>query len=186
MEMGVAQFDCAAIGLATDAAELVESEIDVSGHGLTVTAVSIGNPHCVVFGMDGQEFAYEAELKEWAATLGPVLETLPLYPNRTNVQFARAADRHTLQIAIWERGAGYTLASGTSSCAAAAAAIRTGRCESPVTVRMPGGEMLVEIDADWNVRLTGAARCVCSGEWRREDSPFGGGAAEAPFEGWQE
>ena len=76
------------------------------------------------------------------APLRPELEHLPLYPNRTNVQFAQVVDRHTLRIEIWERGAGYTLASGTSSCAAAGAAIRTGRCASPVTVQMPGGEML--------------------------------------------
>jgi diaminopimelate epimerase len=92
------------------------------------------------------------------------LEHLPLFPNRTNVQFARTLDRHTLRIEIWERGAGYTLASGTSSCAAAGAAIRTGRCESPVTVGMPGGEMLVEIADDWSVRLTGTVGLVCEGE----------------------
>ena len=103
-------------------------------------------------------------LPELAHTLGPALEHLPLYPNRTNVQFARPLNRHTLEIAIWERGAGYTLASGSSSCAAAGAAIRTGRCASPVTVRMPGGEMLVEIAEDWSVRLTGTVAFVCRGE----------------------
>ena len=96
--------------------------------------------------------------------VGPKLEHLPLYPHRTNVQFAQAIDLHTLRIEIWERGAGYTLASGTSSCAAAGAAIRTGRCASPVTVQMPGGTMLVEVDADWAARLTGTVDFVCSGE----------------------
>ena len=87
-----------------------------------------------------------------------------MFASRTNVQFARAVDRHTVQIEIWERGAGYTLASGTSSCAAAGIAIKTGRCESPVTVSMPGGSMLVEVDASWAVRLTGPVTTVCTGE----------------------
>jgi diaminopimelate decarboxylase len=165
MDMGVASFDAAGLGLLTDKPELIEAEVEALGHGVTITAVNMGNPHCVVFKMGGQEFVFAAELSEWAATMGPALETLPLYPNRANVQFARVVDSHTVEIAIWERGVGYTLASGSSSCAAAAAAIRSGRCESPVTVRMPGGEMLVEIDNDWNVRLTGTARKACSGEW---------------------
>lgn len=165
MDMGVARFDSAGLGLTTDEPELIEREVEALGHGATITAVNMGNPHCVVFRMDSHEFMFAAELSEWTAIMGPALETLPLYPNRTNVQFARVADRHTVEIAIWERGVGYTLASGSSSCAAAAAAIRAGRCESPVTVRMPGGEMLVEIDQDWNVRLTGTARKVSSGEW---------------------
>ncbi len=165
MDMGVARFDSAGLGLLTDRPEMIEAEVEALGHGVVITAVNMGNPHCVVFGMDTHEFMFPAELSEWATALGPALETLPLYPNRTNVQFARVVDRHTVEIAIWERGAGYTLASGSSSCAAAAAAIRAGRCESPVSVRMPGGEMRVEIDEDWNVRLTGTARKVCSGEW---------------------
>ena len=82
------------------------------------------------------------------------------------MQFAQVIDRHTLRIAIWERGAGYTLASGTSSCAAAGAAIRTGRCDSPVTVQMPGGEMLVEVAADGSVRLTGTVERCAAGSCR--------------------
>lgn len=103
-------------------------------------------------------------LEGLARTFGPKLEHLPLYPNRTNVQFAQVIGPHDLRIAIWERGAGYTLASGTSSCAAAAAAIRTGRGASPVTVHMPGGALLVEIGADWTARLTGTVAPVCQGE----------------------
>ena len=117
---------------------------------------------------DGQSADVTGEFAEPSAELaqsvGPKLEHLPLYPHRTNVQFAQAIDLHTLRIEIWERGAGYTLASGTSSCAAAGAAIRTGRCASPVTVQMPGGTMLVEVDADWAARLTGSVDFVCSGE----------------------
>jgi diaminopimelate epimerase len=99
------------------------------------------------------------------------------------VQFVEVVDRHTLRIEIWERGAAYTLASGTSSCAAAAAAVRTGRCASPVTVRMPGGAMLVEVAEDGSVRLTGPVAFVCSGqvdedELLRQSRAAGAGAPD--------
>jgi diaminopimelate decarboxylase len=170
MEMGQATFDAAAIGLQTDHPEVIEQPLTIAKRGLQVTAVSIGNPHCVVFEVDGKAPKDAEALTALSQTLGPKLEYASLYPKRTNVQFGRVIDRHKLEIAIWERGAGYTLASGTSSCAAAAAAIRTGRCESPVTVYMPGGEMLVEIDEDWNVRLTGTVSRICKGEWDADEA----------------
>ena len=130
----------------------------------TRVAVNIGNPHCVIF-LSEQAGAWgDAPTEALARRLGPQIETHPYFPNRTNVQFAQVVDRHTLRIEIWERGAGYTLASGTSSCAAAGAAIRQGYCASPVTVQMPGGELLVEVDDDGAVRLTGPVAFVCRGE----------------------
>ena len=165
MDMGAATFEARAMGLVTEEDEIIERELMVAERAVKATAVSVGNPHCVVFEVDGEAPEDAEALKELSQTLGPQLEYAPLYPKRTNVQFARVVDAHRLEIAIWERGAGYTLASGTSSCAAAAAAIRTGRCQSPVTVRMPGGEMLVEIDEDWHARLTGTVSRVCKGEW---------------------
>jgi diaminopimelate epimerase len=159
MDMGTLSFDSAAIPLAGPRREVIEEPVTVAGREMRITAVTIGNPHCVVFVDELTDLS-----PQLAHDLGPLLEHLPLFPNRTNVQFARTLDRHTLRIEIWERGAGYTLASGTSSCAAAGAAIRTGRCESPVTVGMPGGEMLVEIADDWSVRLTGTVGLVCEGE----------------------
>jgi diaminopimelate epimerase len=167
MDMGRLSFDTGEIGLTGPARTVIEESVEVDGVPLRITAVTIGNPHCVVFS-DGQRPEVAADLTDPSAELaqrvGPKLEHLSLYPNRTNVQFAQAIARHTLRIEIWERGAGYTLASGTSSCAAAGAAIRTGRCASPITVQMPGGTMLVEVDADWTARLTGTVDFVCSGE----------------------
>ncbi len=169
MDLGTLSFRSADLGIAGPEREVIDEEIEVAGQRLRITAVTIGNPHCVVF-LDAQTPEVQAELgaldERLAHRLGPALEHLPLYPNRTNVQFAQVVDRHTLRIEIWERGAAYTLASGTSSCAAAAAAIRAGRCQSPVTVHMPGGEMRVEIANDWSVRLTGTVEWVCSGELR--------------------
>jgi diaminopimelate epimerase len=131
----------------------VEEAIMVDGEQVVVTAVSIGNPHCVVF----------TDHLSAVHTLGPHLETAPQFPDRTNVQFVHVLDAHTIQIEIWERGAGYTLASGTSSCAAAGAAIRTGRCHSPVEVRMAGGVAQVAVNEMWGVTLTGNVAAVCQG-----------------------
>ena len=165
VDMGRASFDTSDAGIHGARREIIEEEMQAGDRTVRLSVVSIGNPHCVVFAVDGREIECMDELVSLAQSLGPWLEVLPLYRNRTNVQFARVVDPHMLEIAIWERGAGYTLASGTSSCSAAAVAARTGRCASPVTVRMPGGEMLVEINADWHVRLTGTVSPVMSGTW---------------------
>lgn len=163
MEMGRLSFDSRAIPVAGPPREVIEERITVAGRELRITAATIGNPHCVVF-VDDETFEVSQDLEGLAKNLGPLLERQPLFPNRTNVQFVRPLDRHTLRMAIWERGAGYTLASGTSACAAAGTAIRTGRCASPVTVQMPGGALHVEVAGDWSVRLTGAVEPVCRGE----------------------
>ncbi len=90
------------------------------------------------------------------------------FPNRTNVQFLEVVDRTNLRIEIWERGAGYTLASGSSSSAAAAVARKLGLCEAEVTVHMPGGALSVEIDEGFRVRLVGPVSPVAEGELRDE------------------
>ncbi|MEJ5199796.1 MAG: diaminopimelate epimerase, partial [Anaerolineae bacterium] len=159
LDMGRLTFDGRAIPLADATPEAIEMPLAVAGHEIKITAVGIGNPHCVVF-----VEAADADLEGLARTLGPHLERHPLFPNRTNVQFVQVLSQHELRMAIWERGAGYTLASGTSSCAAAGAAIRAGRCASPITVHMPGGSARVEISADWEARLIGPVTPVCRGE----------------------
>ena len=126
------------------------------GTRLTVTAVSVGNPHCVIF----TERLDEADVKR----LGPMIESHAAFPNRINVQFARRLAADTIEIMIWERGAGWTLASGTSSCGAASAAVRNGLCaHGRVSVRMPGGELAIEVRPDWSLRLEGAVELVCTG-----------------------
>lgn len=129
------------------------------------TLVDVGNPHCVFF----PDAAIDKSLtRHW----GPIVESHSAFPHRTNVQFVRVIDAHTIAIEIWERGAGYTQASGSSSCAAALAAIQRGGCASPVTVQMPGGELTVDISSDadgWHVALTGPVTPVFVGHW---DSSF--------------
>jgi len=119
--------------------------IDVDGERVEFTPVSVGNPHAVVRRDPGD-----------VRRLGPLLERHPRFPDRTNVQLVRVDGEHDLTVGVWERGAGETLSSGTSSIAAAAAAIANGWCASPVTVHMPGGDLYVEL-ADGEARLTGPA-----------------------------
>jgi len=162
VEMGRATFRPAEIPMTSAADEAVDVTLALGdGAAVTVTAVSVGNPHCVVF-VDRLD---DAETRR----VGPLIERNPAFPNRTNVQFARVLGRDVMEIRIWERGAGYTLASGSSSCGAASAAVRTGRCDAGrVTVRMPGGELSVHVRPDWSLRLEGAVEEVCTGVLNRE------------------
>jgi diaminopimelate epimerase len=121
--------------------------LDLDGEPLEVTPVSVGNPHAVV---------RLTHTRDDLLRLGPLIERHPRFPDRTNVQLVEVQGPHTLRVSVWERGAGETSSSGSSSVAAAAAAVARGWCESPVTVRLPGGELLVELE-DGRARLTGPA-----------------------------
>jgi len=161
VEMGRATFRAAEIPM-TGTGEAVNVPLRLAdGTQLVVTAVSVGNPHCVVF----VNHLDERECRR----LGPLIEEHPAFPNRTNVQFAHVAGRDTVDILIWERGAGYTLASGSSSCGAASAAVRNDRCDhGRVRVRMPGGELAIHVRPDWSLRLEGPVEEVCTGTLARE------------------
>jgi diaminopimelate epimerase len=126
---------------------------------LTFTPVSVGNPHAVL----RQDPDRDAVLR-----IGPLLERHPRFPERTNVQLVRVESTHHITVGVWERGAGETLSSGTSACAAAAAAIANGWCVSPVVVSMSGGNLGVSIDGSWSARLSGDAHEICSGEVSQE------------------
>jgi diaminopimelate epimerase len=156
VEMGRATFRARDIPMTGPDREVVGVPLQVDDDLVTVTAVSVGNPHCVVF----TDRLDESEVRR----LGPLIERHPAFPNRTNVQFARVEGRDRVSILIWERGAGYTLASGSSSCAAACAAVRNGFCDhGRVTVLMPGGELTIEVSPDWSLRLQGPVEAVCAG-----------------------
>lgn len=130
-------------------------ELDVGGERIEFTPVSVGNPHAVIV-----RNAPRDDLER----LGPLVESHARFPDRTNVQLARAAGPSELEVAVWERGAGATSSSGSSAVAAAAAAVANGWCESPVTVVMPGGALTVAIDAEGNATLTGPVEEICRGE----------------------
>ncbi|MCB9454055.1 MAG: diaminopimelate epimerase [Anaerolineaceae bacterium] len=154
--MGQLAFHSPLIPMTGVARDVVDETLTIDGQTYLATAVNVGNPHCVIFDQPVTPAAIQQ--------FGPVIEVAPLFPNRINVQFVEVIDRHTIHIEIWERGAGYTLASGTSSCAAAGAAVRTGRCESPVTVQMAGGTATVALDDEWNAHLTGTVEAIAQGE----------------------
>ena len=103
-----------------------------------------------------------------AHELGPLLENHPNFPNRTNVQFVKVLNRNAIRIEIWERGAGYTLASGSSSCTAASVAYKLGLCDQKIKVHMPGGEIDIEISADVFVTMQGSVAAICSGDISNE------------------
>ena len=142
------------------AVEVSPSEaLDVNGTQLEFTPVSVGNPHAVI----AREPARDELLR-----LGPLVEKHPRFPDRTNVQLVRVDSRTDATAGVWERGAGETLSSGTSACAVAGAAVVNGWCDSPVTVHLAGGDLLVELDSDLHARLTGSAQEICTGELSRE------------------
>jgi len=122
----------------------------------TFSAASVGNPHCVITLPEVSE--------KLARCYGPAIEAHPLFPNRINVQFMQVIDRTNIRIEIWERGAGYTLASGSSSSAAAAVAHRLGLIDRQVTVHMPGGKLEIDIAPDWEITLSGTVTKVSEGQ----------------------
>ncbi len=152
VEMGQATFDSTRIPIHGNPREVLNEPIEAEGASLRYYGVGVGNPHCVVPLPEISE--------ELARKLGPALETHPNFPNRTNVQLLKVIDRQTIEIEIWERGAGYTLASGTSSSAAAATAFKMGACDQRIAVRMPGGEIGIEIGEGLGIRMTGPATRV--------------------------
>ena len=150
VEMGQATFAPGSLPCTLKVKELIERPITAARRKLTFTGVSVGNPHCVVFRPKGRKWTRK-ELLE----LGPEIENHKIFPRRTNVQLAVPTGKHELFILIWERGAGETLASGSSSCAAASAAIKLGLVETPVNVNAPGGTLRIDVDADYNLTMAG-------------------------------
>jgi diaminopimelate epimerase len=158
VEMGRATFAPGALPCTLPIEELIQQPIEAAGHSLTFTGVSVGNPHCVVFHPSGKSWA-----REDLIALGPLLENHAIFPKRTNVQLAVPTGPNELSILIWERGAGETEASGSSSCAAASAAVRLGLVASPVSVRMPGGTLTIDVAPDFNLTMKGPVAEVARG-----------------------
>jgi diaminopimelate epimerase len=156
--MGRATFKPAALPCTLPADELIQQPIEAAGRSLTFTGVSVGNPHCVVFRPANEPWSREDLL-----ALGPALEHHAIFPKRTNVQLAIPTGSNELFILIWERGAGETQASGSSSCAAASAAVRLGLVKSPVTVKMPGGTLNIDVAQDFNLTMKGPVAEVARG-----------------------
>ena len=153
IEMGQVSFESERIPVAGRPREVLDEVLTLGGWSLRVSCATVGNPHCVV--LRNEVSAAEAQ------TLGPLIENASRFPRRTNVQFLQVLDRSNVRIEIWERGAGYTLASGSSSSAAAAVAHRLGLVDSQVAVHMPGGIIDITIGPDWSITLAGGVTRVC-------------------------
>jgi len=171
LDMGKAIFASRDIPVNSDQPEFIGQKIMAGDKEFEVNCVSVGNPHCVVI----KQELDENEIR----TYGPLLENHPLFPNRINVQFARVLSDHDAQIMIWERGAGYTLASGSSSCAASCILVKKGLINGDLTMHMQGGTLKINIDKNWNIRMTGEvreiARGVLGGELLEDlNKPFAG------------
>lgn len=158
VDMGPYRLTRGEIGMLGEPGErFLDEPVSVGGVTLPGSAVSMGNPHLVLF----VEEVDAVPLDEW----GPFLEHHPLFPERVNVHFVEVLTRGHLRQRTWERGAGATLACGTGACASAVAAWSTGRAERCVLVDLPGGRLEIEIGPDGRVFMTGPAEKVFVGEW---------------------
>lgn len=155
VDMGSAIFKSSEIPVKTETDECIDQILNLEYRDYEINCVSLGNPHCVII----TEKLDEQEVR----TFGPQIENHPMFPNRINVQFAKILSPDKVEIMIWERGAGWTLASGSSSCAVACIMIKKGLTKRNLTMKMPGGELKIDIDEDWNIQMTGEVREIATG-----------------------
>jgi len=160
INMGKVTFLSTEIPVKGKTREVINEELQVNRIKYKVTCLSIGNPHCVI--------PMEEISEEKAKELGPFVENHQMFPHRINMQLLKVIDRNNIEIRIWERGAGYTLASGSSSCAAAAAAHKLGLVDRKINVKMPGGNLFIEIDDNGEIYMTGPVEGVCEGRFHMD------------------
>lgn len=158
VDMGVPRVQPHEIPFQADSAAL-SYPLQVGDHQLEVSALSMGNPHCVTLVDDVDSYP--------VADIGPLIESHPRFPQRVNAGFMQIVDAHQARLRVYERGVGETRACGTGACAAAVAGIRLGLLRSPVTVRLPGGTLQIEWAGDGQpVMMTGPASRVYEGQIR--------------------
>lgn len=157
IDMGEPRFDCAEIPMAHQSStQFIGQSFEVEGRAFTMTSVSMGNPHAILFVDEVRE--------EDVHALGPIIEHHSFFPERTNVEFIKVLNPQQIQFRVWERGSGETLACGTGACAAAVAAIKSKQTERKVTVHLLGGDLEIEwCEEDNHVYMTGSATEVFTG-----------------------
>lgn len=155
VDMGAPSVQAEAIPVVGLGEEVIGVPVQVGGKEWTMTCVSMGNPHAVVWCGDVDGLKIE--------DIGPQFENHPMFPDRVNTEFVKVLDRENIQMRVWERGAGETLACGTGACATAYAAFRNGLCDRKVTVHLLGGDLEIEI-TDGSILMTGPATTVFEGE----------------------
>lgn len=155
VDMGKAIFKAAEIPVLCEDEECIGKKIKVEDKEFEINCVSVGNPHCVIIVDELNE--------EMVKKYGKIIENLNIFPNRINVQFVKPISKDLAEIRIWERGAGYTLASGSSSCAVASVMVKRGLTDRNLNIKMPGGILKISIDENWNIKMTGEVKEICSG-----------------------
>jgi diaminopimelate epimerase len=155
VDMGKAIFNSVIIPTKFKNEEAIGEKLVVEDKEYEVNCVSVGNPHCVII----KDELNIDEIKKY----GKSIENHYQFPNRINVQFAKVLSRNEAQILIWERGAGFTLASGSSSCAVACVLWKRNLIDNKVKIKMLGGELIIEIDSEWNIKMTGEVRQIAEG-----------------------
>lgn len=153
MTMGQLSFDSEKIGLTGPKREAIHEYFNFGGEEYECTCVSVGNPHCVII---ADEIS-----RAKVCGIGKYSEGAAYFPERINTQIVKVLDKNNIQIEIYERGVGYTLSSGTCSCAAAGAAYRLGLIDSDVMVHTPGGKLWTQIDENFNVKMIGSVKGIC-------------------------
>lgn len=160
VDMGEPEFATGAIPVSCQNATMIEQEIMTTKGPVKVTAVSMGNPHGVVFVDSLDDIDFD--------TLGPELEKHEIWPDRANIEFIEVLTPSQMRMRVWERGTGETLACGTGACASAAAAALTGRCGRDVVIHLRGGDLRIEWGLDNHIRMTGTATEVFEGNYYRQ------------------
>ena len=156
VDMGVASFESKKIPVKTKDKYSINQKIKVKNQSFTYSSVTVGDPHCVIF--------LKNISKDLALKFGRLIEENKLFPKRTNVQFAQIISKNKVKIEIWERGAGYTLASGSSSCGVVSVGYKLGLLNEKVQVIMPGGKLYIEIDKDYKLTMKGPVEEICNGQ----------------------
>ena len=162
VDMGKPELSPEKIPVVSAGEKVVDEPIDVDGQNYRMTCVSMGNPHAVVYvDCDVRELPLEE--------IGPQFENHERFPNRVNTEFVRVLDRRTVEMRVWERGSGETLACGTGACAVAVSCVLNGLTEDEVTVKLLGGDLQIKWDREKDtVFMTGPAEVVFDGEWPEE------------------
>jgi len=159
VDMGKPMLRPEEVPVVSEKEEVIDEPITVDGQEYRMTCVSMGNPHAVIFMDDIEHLEIEK--------IGPKFEHHERFPNRVNTEFVKVLDRHTASMRVWERGSGETLACGTGACAVAVACILGGYTENKVTVKLLGGDLLIEWDREQNkIYMTGPAEVVFDGVWK--------------------
>jgi diaminopimelate epimerase len=157
VNMGAPELEASLIPVESNQLRVIDETIQVGDTEYKMTCVSMGNPHAVVFMEDVENLALEK--------IGPLFEHHSRFPKRTNTEFVKVIDRNTVEMRVWERGTGETLACGTGSCATAVASILNGLTDNKVTVKLLGGDLFIEWDREINrIFMTGPAKTVFEGD----------------------